>query len=465
MVIVGILLVAFFIRLVGITQSFWLDEAAQMIESVRPLAQQLAIAGDFQPPLFHLLLHFWLQISHTEVWARLLPIIFGLLTVYLTYKVGVALYSRSVAVVAALFMATAPFHYYYSQEVRPYALAALLGLVSSHLLLQRKMRLYTVAIILFVYTTYLAPFLLLAQGVWLLVSHRQQFQSWVKSMVIVVLAFLPWLPAFLEQLGIGTSLTTTLPGWSEAVSTPLSKALPLTAAKFFLGHISIADDFLYAALVSSLVAFLGYGIWRLWLQDKQKTKTVLLFGAMPIISAFLFSFLLPVFAPQRLLFCLPFFYLALAAMAQNFGRLRLLIVLGLLALNLTAITSFAIGPQFQREQWRQAVQFVEVDTNGDSIAVFSFPEAFAPWLWYSRELVPVVAVAPEFRVTAQSLQTRQTLISGRERVYYFHYLSDLTDPDKLVPGFLQDLGFVNIETKDFPGVGFISIYEKILVSR
>ena len=46
--IVGILLVAFLIRLVGITQSFWLDEAAQMIESVRPLTQQLDIAGDFR---------------------------------------------------------------------------------------------------------------------------------------------------------------------------------------------------------------------------------------------------------------------------------------------------------------------------------------------------------------------------------------------------------------------------------
>ena len=135
--IVGILLVAFLIRLVGITQSFWLDEAAQMIESVRPLTQQLDIAGDFQPPLFHLLLHFWLQISHTEVWARLLPIIFGLLTVYLTYKVSITLYSRSVAVTAVLLMATAPFHYYYSQEVRPYALAALLGLTTSYFLLRK----------------------------------------------------------------------------------------------------------------------------------------------------------------------------------------------------------------------------------------------------------------------------------------------------------------------------------------
>src|SRR3989344_5264656 len=220
MVIVSVLLIALLIRVVGINQSFWLDEAAQMIESVRPLAQQFDIAGDFQPPLFHILLHFWLQVSQLEVWARLLPVLFGLLTVYLVFKIGMKLYSRSVAITAALLMATAPFHYYYSQEVRPYALAALLGLATCYFLLQKKWELYTVATILFVYTTYPASFLLLAQGIWVLVNNRNEFKSWTKSMVVSLLAFLPWVPTFLRQLGIGSSLIVILPGWSEAVSTP-----------------------------------------------------------------------------------------------------------------------------------------------------------------------------------------------------------------------------------------------------
>ena len=465
MVIVSVLLIALLIRVVGINQSFWLDEAAQMIESVRPLAQQFDIAGDFQPPLFHILLHFWLQVSQLEVWARLLPVLFGLLTVYLVFKIGMKLYSRSVAITAALLMATAPFHYYYSQEVRPYALAALLGLATCYFLLQKKWELYTVATILFVYTTYPASFLLLAQGIWLLVNNRNEFKSWTKSMVVSLLAFLPWVPVFLRQLGIGSSLTVTLPGWSEAVSTPLIKALPLTAAKFFLGHISIADDFLYAALVSGLVAFLVSGVWRLWLREREKTETVLILGAVPIITAFLFSFLLPVFAPQRVLFCLPFFYLTLAAIAHSFGRLRLIIVLACLGLNLLAISSFMLHPEFQREEWRQAVAYVEADARGSSVAIFSFPDAFAPWLWYSRELVPFIAIAPDFRVTAQSLRIYQDRIMSQQRVYYFHYLADLTDPDKLGPQFLEDLGLVHTMTKDFPGVGFISLYEKILVSR
>ena len=48
-IIVGALL----LRLILINSSFWLDEAAQALESIRPLSQQLQIQNDFQPPLYH----------------------------------------------------------------------------------------------------------------------------------------------------------------------------------------------------------------------------------------------------------------------------------------------------------------------------------------------------------------------------------------------------------------------------
>ena len=41
-------------RLVLINQSFWLDEAAQALESMRPLAEQLHISGDFNLRFFTL---------------------------------------------------------------------------------------------------------------------------------------------------------------------------------------------------------------------------------------------------------------------------------------------------------------------------------------------------------------------------------------------------------------------------
>ena len=51
------MLLALGIRLIHLSQSFWLDEAAQALESARPLTEQFELSGDFQPPLFHLLVY------------------------------------------------------------------------------------------------------------------------------------------------------------------------------------------------------------------------------------------------------------------------------------------------------------------------------------------------------------------------------------------------------------------------
>lgn len=72
---IAILLLALILRLLLINHSFWLDEAAQAIESARPLSQQLEIAKDFQPPLFHLWLHLFTYLSHAEWWLRLASLI------------------------------------------------------------------------------------------------------------------------------------------------------------------------------------------------------------------------------------------------------------------------------------------------------------------------------------------------------------------------------------------------------
>ena len=65
-----ILLLALILRLPFLNGSFWMDEAAQALESARPLSQQLDIIPDFQPPLIHLILHFAMYLGREEWWLR-----------------------------------------------------------------------------------------------------------------------------------------------------------------------------------------------------------------------------------------------------------------------------------------------------------------------------------------------------------------------------------------------------------
>ena len=91
----AVLMLALLLRLVRLNDSFWLDEAAQVLESARPLAEQLQIAGDFQPPLMHLLTFFWLRIlalfgaERIEALVRFLPsVIPGIISVWASYQLA-----------------------------------------------------------------------------------------------------------------------------------------------------------------------------------------------------------------------------------------------------------------------------------------------------------------------------------------------------------------------------------------
>lgn len=154
-----ILILAFILRLVRLNDSFWLDEAAQVLESARPLAEQLQIAGDFQPPLMHLLTFFWLKflglfgLERSEALVRLLPsVIPGLVSVWATYQIALKFWPKTkssatntsaaktnaaktskkhaLAFFSALLLATSPLHIYFSQELRPYSLAMMWGCLS-----------------------------------------------------------------------------------------------------------------------------------------------------------------------------------------------------------------------------------------------------------------------------------------------------------------------------------------------
>ena len=159
-----ILVLAFILRLVRLNDSFWLDEAAQVLESTRPLAEQLQIAGDFQPPLMHLLTFFWLKflaifgLERSELLVRFLPsVIPGLVSVWATYQIALKFWPKTkkdtaktsaantgttktnatktskknaLAFFSALLLATSPLHVYFSQELRPYSLAMMWGCLS-----------------------------------------------------------------------------------------------------------------------------------------------------------------------------------------------------------------------------------------------------------------------------------------------------------------------------------------------
>src|SRR3989344_6087225 len=185
--IIPILLITFVLRLVNLNQSFWLDEAAQVIESTRPFSQQFNIASDFHPPLYHLMLHLWLKMGTSEWFARLPSVLFGVLSVFFLYQIGRILFDYKTAVAGAILTSFSAYHIWYSQEARPYILFTFLSLISTYFLLKKQWIRYFVFSLFCMYTLYFAPFLFLGHFVFVVLYGRKDLKQYLFSSILVLI--------------------------------------------------------------------------------------------------------------------------------------------------------------------------------------------------------------------------------------------------------------------------------------
>ncbi len=193
----------------------WLDEALTVNISAQPVARiPDLLRRDGAPPLFYLLLHFWMGIfGQSDLAVRSLSGVIGVITLPVTWIAGRRLGGRTVAWAAVAFVATSPFAVYYDTETRMYALVALLT-VLGYLALERALRrprpgnLVAVAAVTggLLYSHYWSLYLVAAVGLWLIwrwvhdtdVARRHDRAAF-GAMVVGGLTFVPWLPIFLFQ--------------------------------------------------------------------------------------------------------------------------------------------------------------------------------------------------------------------------------------------------------------------------
>lgn len=251
-----ILIVAFglTLRLSAISQSFWLDEAAQAVLSSNPFAEG-SFSADFQPPLFYYLTHVWIELGNvfglrSEAFLRLLPVGFGTATIILLYFFAKEMFDRRVGLAASLILASSPFHIYYSQEFRMYSMLTFVALLSWYLLRKRQWLGYAITITISIFTHYFAFFNLAAQIVYILATERKSVHNFSKALALGIAPFLLWLPILSQQLDTAGRLVSAWPGW-KAISNPGWLKFPgLILAKFTVGMTSPEPRILYAGAVA-----------------------------------------------------------------------------------------------------------------------------------------------------------------------------------------------------------------------
>jgi 4-amino-4-deoxy-L-arabinose transferase-like glycosyltransferase len=123
--------VSLLLRTREISIGFWIDEGISTGIADRSLgAIPHALREDGAPPLYYMLLHFWLAIAgDSEAGVRSLSLMFALLAIPVAWWAGKAIWGSSRAAwIAAVLTTFNPFLSQYAQEARMYSLIALLAI-------------------------------------------------------------------------------------------------------------------------------------------------------------------------------------------------------------------------------------------------------------------------------------------------------------------------------------------------
>lgn len=125
-VVILLALVGAFLRtlLLG-AKGMWLDETFSVWMASHNVVDMLQwiIKIDQHPPLYYLLLHYWINISGTTPFqVRTLSLLFGVATIPMIYLIGKRMSGALMGLAAAMFLALSPFHIAFAQETRMYTL-------------------------------------------------------------------------------------------------------------------------------------------------------------------------------------------------------------------------------------------------------------------------------------------------------------------------------------------------------
>ena len=447
---------AFILRLIGSNQSFWLDEGASISIAQLPLANILSAAGsDFHPPLFYLLLHFWLPLADKSEWLIRLPnIVFGSLTIPAFYFLLKAFFSKdknNLPLIASFLLAINPLHIYYSMELRMYSLNALLSILSWTYLSKGRWKIFTLLSIVNVYTFYGAFFNLTAQWVYIFWRHKKRLKPFVICNLLLALSFLPWLPTVKTQLGNGNVLQQALPGWSVTSGALSGKSLGLIMAKFTFGRISLVNKAAYALFVVGVSLYFLLCSTLTYL--RKELRPILIWFYVPLIIATIISLRVPLLGYWRFVFIIPAFvsiityglsHLTKPAGQFNFAIVMVIFMLGNLI--------FWTNRVFQREDWRGASQLI---SQSKSISIVNFPGPFAPLQFYAPNVYYYADQESLGKMRADLDQSLPLMLKDKQQIFVFDYLSDLSDPKRSILTWLKQAGFVQVKVHNYNGVGFI----------
>jgi uncharacterized membrane protein len=415
-----------------------LDEATSALTARMPVGEIFTkfLPGDFHPPLYYSVLKYWSFVfGFSEVSLRIPSIIFGTVTIYVTYLIAKKLFSQRTAFIASTLLATSGLAIYYSQEARMYGLAAMLVAIATYLFINKKWLYFSLSLVLIGMTDYVSLFIVPA----FLVIGWKEVKKVVLSFIPLVLSFLIWSPIFVKQLSGGLSVAGS--AWWNILGTATFKNIALIPVKFIFGRISFDNKNLYALLAGLSVFIFGYLLFK----ARKAGREVWYWLIIPILLGILISFKVPTLSYFRFIFCLPVFYLLTAYGVEKVRKYRNVFLIAVMAINILSSGYYLLNSKFHREDWRAAAAAI-----GEDKIVLPVDSQKEALIYYGKgdQIVEIYNLEP-----------------GEIEIWLSRYVWEIVDPMDVTRHKIEGLGYNKATEYNFNGVVFWKYTKNIYARR
>ena len=442
-------------------QSLWFDEGLSVNFAARPLADLLdtLIHQDIHPPLYYLLLHFWMPLAGDSELAVRLPSAFAaVLLVPLAFAIvretwgaysDRTMHWAIAGTSAAALVGASPFLAFYAQETRMYSMVVALTLATTWAFLRalrtparRWWMMFSTLLAASLYTQYMAAFIIPAFWLYALFLERNNLWRTVLYTAIAGLLCLPWVhPAYLQlarlirvpDYWVGTRITPAL----------FLRAMADTLLPSSTGRLAVLAAGLAILLTARFLVRTGFGLSA----RARRSVLLLLTFLIPLALTYAMVTLAPKFATRYAIVAVAPLYICLAlGLYALLGKrspltraLFGLLVIVAVGASLRSTVAVVTGHQDRRDDTRALAAYLTENAQ-DEDALLLVENAPYALQYYFQGSAPWhgLHVGQAFQWAAKLLNS--VLETRPRRVWLVQWHHEFADPTDMVVTELMRVG-------------------------
>lgn len=447
-------------------ESAWIDEAYSIQLSAKTIKEIIiGCINDQHPPLFYIILKFWMGNSLNVSRARFLSVLIGSITIIQVFFIlrKLQFTNWKSIIIACLFISISPMHIWYSQEARMYIMLLFFALLSIHFYiniifnpLQDKQSsnfsnwvLLILINIFSLYLHYFSIFLIIFEFIFFLYVIEKK---WLKpkqckfglfSFFTIGLGFLPWSPVLINQF-----LMHKL-AW---ISEPTIFSIIASINRLILGPIVVfLSDGLNVIVFLSFLVLVIFGIKKINITQNNDYLSYLFLVSwffIPILLIITFSLFSPIFQFKQLIIVLvPAITITILTVGILLKKIGKILLLGLLVI--TFFSTIYQQINMTKDDWRGLTKYIEEKYEYGDLLFFNSSSGQLGFDLYNNKDVAIAGYPHNYDVikggwdgNIVNMETEsvnlEKLKLEYQRIWYVQYYPDLWDPDELLHSWFVD---------------------------